>query len=159
MLIFYTSSGQKIIDTVLGEIKIKGKYKQKSSDERINSFITGQNTQKIDSITLQQYNLQNVATLISQQLPVFVKSYSFNGLATLHFRGASAAQSQVLWNGVPIQNAALGMADISTVPVLFMSKVNVIYGSSGALLGSGNVGGALMLYVVGQVVLGNIREA
>src|ERR1043165_3827875 len=86
-----------------------------------------------------------LSTLLSQQMPVFVKSYSFNGLATLHFRGASAAQSQVLWNGVPIQNASLGVADVSTMPVLFMNKVSVVYGGSGALLGSGNVGGALLL--------------
>ncbi len=78
-------------------------------------------------------------------MPVFVKSYSFNGLATLHFRGASAAQSQVLWNGIPIQNASLGVADVATLPVLFMNKVSVVYGGSGALLGSGNVGGALLL--------------
>lgn len=86
-----------------------------------------------------------MAALLSQQMPVFVKAYSFNGLATLGFRGSSAAQSQVFWNGVPIQNAALGIADISTLPVLFISRANIVYGGSGALFGSGNVGGALML--------------
>ena len=86
-----------------------------------------------------------MASLLAQQEPVFVKSYGFNGLATLNFRGSSSAQSQVLWNGVPIQNAALGIADISTLPVSFMAKVNIVYGGSAALWGSGNVGGALML--------------
>jgi len=134
---------QQIQDT-LHEVKVIGKQ-DKTNDIRINGFAPGQKIKTIDSTTLQQYRLQNIASLLSQQVPVFVKSYGFNGLATLNFRGASAAQSQVLWNGVPIQNAALGIADVSTLPVLFADKVSVIYGSSGALLGSGNVGGALLI--------------
>ncbi|MCD6063693.1 MAG: hypothetical protein K0R82_1604, partial [Flavipsychrobacter sp.] len=76
---------------------------------------------------------------------VFIKSYGFNALSTLNFRGASAAQSQVYWNGVPIQNAALGVSDVSLLPVSLMNKVNIVYGSSSALWGSGNVGGALLV--------------
>jgi len=137
------TNAQQIQDT-LHEVKVIGKQ-DKTNDIRINGFAPGQKIKTIDSTTLQQYRLQNIASLLSQQVPVFVKSYGFNGLATLNFRGASAAQSQVLWNGVPIQNAALGIADVSTLPVLFADKVSVIYGSSGALLGSGNVGGALLI--------------
>ena len=116
-----------------------------TADAKINAFAPGQKVVAIDSITLQQYHMQSVSNLLSQQLPVFTKSYSFNGISTLSFRGSSAAQSQVLWNGVPIQNAALGIADISTLPVMFMTRVNVLYGGSSALYGSGNVGGALLL--------------
>ena len=128
----------------LKEVKIHGKHKI-SGDTKINDFSPGQKVKTIDSATLQQYELQNMANLLTQQVPVFVKSYGFNGLATLSFRGASSAQSAVYWNGVPIQNAALGIADVSTLPVLFMNKVNIVYGGSSALWGSGNVGGALLL--------------
>ncbi len=128
----------------LKSVKVVGKHKR-SSDTKSNDFASGQRVQSIDSTTLQQYQQQSVATMLSQQVPVFVKAYSFNGLATLSFRGASAAQSQVLWNGIPIQNASLGIADVSALPVLFMNKVNIVYGGSGALYGSGNIGGALLL--------------
>lgn len=134
---------QKKTDTLI-EINVRGK-RAMSSDIKVNEFAPGQKLKTIDSTTLQQYQLQNIASLLTQQVPVFVKTYGFNGLATLNFRGSSAAQSTVLWNGVPIQNAALGIADVSTLPVLFMSKVNVVYGGSAALWGSGNVGGALLL--------------
>ena len=118
--------------------------RQKTADAKP-AFSSGQQTRSIDSATRSQYEQQSIATLVAQQLPVFVKSYSFNGLSTLHFRGSSAAQSQVLWNGVPIQNAALGVADVSSLPVLLFRNVSVVYGGSGALYGSGNVGGALLL--------------
>jgi len=155
--IFYTGSlimaiigttniavAQGIRDSTLKEVRVHGKHKI-SANTKINDFSPGQKVKTIDSAILQQYQLQNMANLLSQQEPVFVKSYGFNGLATLSFRGASAAQSAVYWNGVPIQNAALGIADVSSLPVLFMNKVNLVYGGSSALWGSGNVGGALLL--------------
>ena len=143
-LCFASAYGQQPIDSTLHEVKIKAKQNP-SSDTKVNDFSPGQKIKTIDSTTLQQYQLQNMATLLAQQVPVFVKSYGFNGLATLNFRGSSSAQSAVLWNGVPIQNAALGIADVSTLPVMFMNKVNVVYGGSAAMWGSGNVGGAVLL--------------
>ncbi len=138
------ASGQGVKDTMLNEVSVRGKHKV-SNDLRVSEFSPGQKVVSIDSATLQQYQLQNIASLLSQQEPVFVKSYGFNGVATLNFRGSSAAQSQVLWNGVPIQNAALGLADVSSLPIMMMNKVSIVYGGSSALLGSGNVGGALLL--------------
>jgi iron complex outermembrane receptor protein len=131
-------------DTSLNEVNIRAKHNI-SNDTKLNDFSPGQKIKTIDSVTLQQYKLQSLSNLLTQQVPVFIKSYGFNGLATLNFRGASAAQSAVYWNGVPIQNAALGIADVSTLPVLFMNKVNIVFGGSSALWGSGNVGGALIL--------------
>lgn len=125
---------------ILGERKL-----HKTSDTKAEIFAPGQKITNVDSLTLQQYQNQNLANLLSQQEPVFIKSYGFNSLSTLNFRGASAAQSVVLWDGVPIQDASLGVADISQLPVLLINKVNIVYGSSAALWGSGNVGGALLL--------------
>lgn len=137
------ASAQHRQDT-LKEIKVRGRH-WLSADDRLQVFSPGQKVKTIDSATLQRYQQNNMAALLAQQTSVFVKSYGFNALATLSFRGASAAQSQVYWNGVPIQNAALGIADVSTLPVSFMSRVNIVYGGSAALWGSGNVGGALLL--------------
>ena len=141
--------GQSAIDTlkdkrILKEATVNGTAGG-GKDIKLREFAPGQKLTSIDTVTLQQYRLQSIGNLLTQQVPVFIKSYGFNGLATLSFRGASAAQSQVLWNGVPIQNAALGIADVSTLPVMFMNNVDIIYGGSSALTGSGNVGGALVL--------------
>jgi len=144
LLICPNIAGAQNKNDTLKEVSVRGKHNI-SEDVKLNEFAPGQKVKTIDSSTLQQYYLQNMAGLLAQQTSVFVKSYGFNGLATLNFRGSSAAQSTILWNGVPIQNAALGIADVSTLPVSFMSKVNVVYGGSAALWGSGNVGGALIL--------------
>ncbi len=143
MLFSFVTSAQST-DT-LDEVNIKSNRRRVSNDERINTFSPGQKVRTIDSLTLQQYQFQSIANLLSQQVPVFVKSYGFNSLATLNFRGASAAQSQVYWNGVPLQNAALGITDVSLLRTSSFSKVDIVYGGSSALWGSGNVGGALLL--------------
>ena len=139
----YSVRAQSLGDT-LKEVHVTAKQTA-TGNLKVNQFSPGQKVVTIDSVTLQQYRLQNISTLLAQQVPVFIKAYSFNGLSTLNFRGASAAQSQVLWNGIPIQNAAMGIADVSSLPVMFMSRVSMVYGGSSALWGSGNVGGALLL--------------
>jgi len=146
MLFFFTNTqGQQIADT-LHEVKVKGRKEHRPTDDlRIKNYASGMKVVTIDSTMMQVYQQQSVASLLSQQVPVFIKSYGFNGVATLNFRGSSAAQSQVLWNGIPLQNASLGLTDVSLLPVSLMDKIHVVYGGSAALLGSGNVGGAVLL--------------
>jgi vitamin B12 transporter len=145
LFFFYTGNAQIISDS-LREVQIEARQKKElTNEDKINIFSPGQKLLLIDTLVLQQYKFQNLASLISQQTSAFVKSYGFNGLATLNFRGSSAAQSQVYWNGIPLQNAALGISDISTLPVAMVDRVSILYGGSSALWGSGNVGGALML--------------
>lgn len=145
-MLFSFADGFAQVSDTLKEVKIKARRDKKvSTDERVNTYAPGQTIVTIDSVTLEQYKYQSMANLLSQQVPVFVKSYGLNNIATLNFRGSSAAQSQVYWNGIPIQNAALGISDVSLLPVSLMNNVNVVYGSSSALWGSGNVGGALLV--------------
>ncbi len=39
----------------------------------------------------------------------------------------------------------MGVSDVSLLPVSLMNNVNLVYGSSSAMWGSGNVGGALVV--------------
>lgn len=110
---------------------------------------------KINTQNLQLAQSKSIAQLLEQQTPVFVKSYGVNGLATLSFRGASAAQSAVFWNGIPMQNPMSGMTDISFLKAGLFDHVSLLYGGNGALWGSGNVGGALML----QSFVPNFRKS
>jgi len=138
------AQAQTLSDT-LNEVRISDvKLKDTTIDVR-QQFAAGQQLQQIDKTYKDLYKMQSVAQLLAQQTPVFIKSYGINGLATLTFRGASAAQSAVLWNGVPILNPALGVADVSLLNSGLFDNLALQYGGSAALFGSGNVGGALAL--------------
>lgn len=130
----------------LREVRVQGRKKEQPfTDLRLADFASGMQQVVIDSALLHQYALQQVSQLLAQQTSVFVRAYGINGIATLNFRGASSAQSQVLWNGVPLNSASVGATDISLLSTNQFSRVQLLYGGSAALLGSGNVGGALLL--------------
>lgn len=128
-------------DTLQG-VEISTRSQSPDVKER---FQPGLRTVALDSATLERYRQKSLATLLEQTTSVFIRSYGFNSMATISLRGASAAQSAVFWQGVPLMNAATGVTDLSLLPLAFADSIRLQYGSSGALGGSGQVGGALIL--------------
>ena len=76
---------------------------------------------------------------------VFIKSYGAGGVATATIRGSNAGQVAVLWNGIPIQNAMLGLSDLSLIPSTFFNEISLEKGGNSAVHGSGAVGGTIGL--------------
>jgi vitamin B12 transporter len=120
---------------------------EKVGDGAANSSnnLVGSLKQSFDEQTLSQHQHGTLADFLKQNSSVFVKSNGVNASATLNIRGSSAAQNSVLWNGININNAGLGAADLSNVPLGIFQQVALVSGANAAQLGSGVVGGALML--------------
>jgi vitamin B12 transporter len=128
----------KAQDTVgLREVVIRSQKTELSS--------LGKKKEIIDSATLQQYRLRSVAELLSQNSGVFIKSYGPGALATTAFRGGSAEQTAILWNGLNMQNYMLGQTDLSLLPAMLFDQVGIEYGGSSSVWGSGSVGGSVHL--------------
>ncbi len=105
----------------------------------------GLKTLSIDSDRLLRPALTDISRILTENLPVFVRNTGINGPATLSIRGASAAQSMVLWEGIPLQNPAMGLTDLSLLQSGLFQNIRLTSGGSPALWGSGNVGGVLQL--------------
>ncbi len=82
--------------------------------------------------------------LLKQNL-TYAKNYGAAGIQTAGIRGLSAAQTAVLWNGVPMNNAMLGVTDLSLVKGFFIDEMALSLGSSSALFGNAAVGGTIQL--------------
>jgi len=80
-----------------------------------------------------------------QDAAQFIKEYGVSGSATISKRGADATQTQVLWNGLPINHPMLGMMDFNGVSTFGMDELIVCEGGNSAMYGSGSVGGTVML--------------
>jgi iron complex outermembrane receptor protein len=80
-----------------------------------------------------------------QEAAQFFKEYGVSGSATISKRGADATQTQVLWNGLPINHPMLGMMDFNGVATFGMDELVLIEGGNSAMYGSGSVGGTVML--------------
>lgn len=91
------------------------------------------------------YQTQSLANLIQAQTNVFIKNYGTNNLSTLSIRGTSAAQSQVIWNHIPLNSAVTGYSDLSLLTAGFFDAVQLQYSGSSSLYGNGNMGGTVLL--------------
>jgi iron complex outermembrane receptor protein len=80
-----------------------------------------------------------------QDAAQFFKEYGVSGSATISKRGADATQTQVLWNGLPINHPMLGMMDFNGIATFGMDELVLIEGGNSAMYGSGSVGGTVML--------------
>lgn len=112
---------------------------------RIDISDIGKHSDLIDSQTLALKHYDHLASLISSQTPLFVRSYGGGTLATLGIRGGGAAHTQVIWNGIPLRNPMLGLIDLALLPAAFIDEASIHYGGHGAAFGSGAVGGLISI--------------
>lgn len=105
----------------------------------------GKRTETIDSTTKEQFRFQSLAELLGFNSQVSIKSYGPGALASTSMRGGNASQTAVLWNGFNLQNTMLGQGDLALMPSALFENVEVEYGGSSALWGSGAVGGSIHL--------------
>lgn len=104
-------------------------------------FSNGSSHQKI-SINPQSSTLEQA---LLGEVSVHFRSYGNQQLSSITFRGSSASQTNVLWHGVPANFATLGQMDFSQWPTWFIESLFLEAGSSGALYGSGSIGGTVLL--------------
>lgn len=115
------------------------------TSNRLAGFSAGTKITTFDSITYSKYIDKNLADLLADESPVFVKSYGLGSLASTSFRGGNASHTAVLWNGFNINSPMYNQTDLALVPVTASESVSLQFGSSTALWGSGAVGGAIHL--------------
>ena len=90
--------------------------------------------------------IRSVAELLETAPGVTVHAAGGPGqAASLSLRGATADQSLVLLDGIPLQGPGGGAIDLTTLPAALLDRVVVSRGVLGAQLGAGALGGAVEL--------------
>ena len=104
----------------------------------------------IDSLELQNNPAGDLASLLSRNAPVFIKTAAPGSLATISMRGTLASHTQVSWNGIKINSPMLGQVDFSLVPTFFTDQVRIFSGPNSLQQGSGGLGGYINLASQGK---------
>ena len=99
----------------------------------------------LDTLTLRETVVNSMADVLSQNTPIFIKSYGRGSLATASFRGTSPSHTQVLWNGLKLNSPTLGMVDFSMIPSFFIDRGSLYHGASSVGVSGGGLGGAVAL--------------
>jgi vitamin B12 transporter len=83
--------------------------------------------------------------IVGDETTSYFKNYGNNQLSTIAFRGTSASQTAVLWNGININSPTLGQTDFTLLPVFLMEDIAVQYGTASSQYGSDALGGSIIL--------------
>ncbi len=94
---------------------------------------------------------EDAATLLSRLTGVRILQYGGLGsYATVSIRGSSANQVRLFLDGVPLNNAYLGVASIADLPIGDLHRIEIYRGFSPPHLGSSAIGGAINLVSFGE---------
>jgi vitamin B12 transporter len=99
----------------------------------------------LDSLQLAITKGGSLADLLSQVSPVTLRYYGPGQLASAGFRGASASQTVLVWNGIRINNPMLMQTDLSSIPLGLIDEGRISFGSGTLGHASGAFGGVIAL--------------
>jgi len=100
---------------------------------------------------LERLGARTVADALRLVPETTVRAYGgFGSLAEPSIRGFGPGQVLVLLDGVPINNIALGQADLSAISTVGVERIEVLRGAFGAISGSGAVGGVINIVTGGE---------
>lgn len=109
-------------------------------------------TQRVDFATVGRVVRQfasgdddQLLSRVMQDAGVFFKQYGVTGSSTISRRGADANQTQINWNGLPVNNPMLGMSDFNTLMSWGCGEMFLVEGGNSAVVGSGSMGGTLFM--------------
>jgi len=113
---------------------------------RLSHLSSTEKKEEIEAFQLQAYLNNDISYLLNKTSLVNIVSYGASGsMSTIGIRGGGSNHTAVLWNGIPINSLTTGGADLSMLSVGAFDQINVIYGASGSIYGSGTFGGAIEL--------------
>jgi len=138
-LFVVTAIAQDSYDTsvLLNEISI--------SSYRFEQFSEGNKQQRIDSSSKANYMASTVAEALNSLSTLHLKSYGISGNTSITLRGTSSSHTAILWNGINLQDPLNGGTNLELIPLQAIDEISIQYGGSGALFGSGAIGGAILL--------------
>jgi vitamin B12 transporter len=93
---------------------------------------------------IQSQQIRDVTAALRETPGVQVaQSGSPGTIADVSIRGATPAQTLIMIDGVPINDAATGAVDLSRLTTDDLDRIEVVRGSGGALYGSQAIGGVI----------------
>lgn len=103
---------------------------------------TAMDVMEIEAIELQ--GSRDVGSALRRISSVYIDQSS-SGVQTVSIRGSNANEVAVYLDGVKINSANTGVADLSQIDLYSIQRIEVLRGGSAYLFGQGNLGGVLNL--------------
>ena len=141
LLVGATCVGQVSDSIVYPEVTI--------TDQRIAEAI-GSSVTECDTILYDLMKSRGLTQVLEIESFISTRAYSPGGVANFSARGTGSQHTQVVWEGIPINDPMLGQTDLSTISLSGISNVRVLYGAAGLTNNSGGIGGTIELISQGN---------
>lgn len=99
--------------------------------------------QTIDEETITEDRNKSVAEVLMEEGFTVSTNGGENSQANIQLGGASAAQTLVMVDGIPLAGGATGIVDLSAFPLAGVEKIEVVNGPLSALYGANALGGVV----------------
>jgi vitamin B12 transporter len=114
------------------------------SDTQLNKFSKSQSVLKLsDSVVAN--NKTSLASLLNYNSVIYFKENGLGMVSSPSFRGTTASQTAVIWNGLNINSPLNGQTDFNTISSKDFNSVVVRAGGGSAIYGSSAIGGTIHL--------------
>jgi vitamin B12 transporter len=124
-------------DTIsLNEVKI--------SDLQLKKFSNTQSVQELNDSIIAK-NQPSLTSLLNYNTVIYFKENGLGMVSSPSFRGTTAQQTAVIWNGININSQLLGQTDFNTITTRDFNSIVVRAGGGSAIYGSSAIGGSIHL--------------
>jgi iron complex outermembrane receptor protein len=114
------------------------------SDSKLQNFAGGIKVRQLSDSVLQR-NTGMLTDNLQYNTPIYFKQNGYGMVSSASFRGTSAQQTAVVWNGVNINSQLTGQTDFNTVMAQNLSEIAVRSGGGSTQYGTGAIGGSVHL--------------
>lgn len=114
------------------------------SDNLLKDYSQTQKTEKLNDSIIKR-NPGFLTSILNYNSLIYFKENGLGGASSPSFRGTTAQQTAVIWNGININSQLLGQTDFNAINVLSFNTINVKSGGGSVLYGSSAIGGSIHL--------------
>jgi vitamin B12 transporter len=114
------------------------------SDTQLKNFSRTQSVTVLNDSILQKNNA-SLTSLLQYNSTIYFKENGLGMVSSPSFRGTTAQQTAVIWNGININSQLNGQTDFNTITTRDFDNVTVRAGGGSAIYGSSAIGGSIHL--------------
>lgn len=114
------------------------------SDAQLRQFSNMQSVQKLNDSIIEK-NSPSLTTLLHYNTPIYFKENGLGMVSSASFRGTTAQQTAVIWNGININSQFNGQTDFNTITTQDFNSVSIRAGGGSVIYGTSAIGGSIHL--------------
>ncbi|WP_294822524.1 TonB-dependent receptor [uncultured Flavobacterium sp.] len=114
------------------------------SDMQLRDFSGTQSTEKLNDSVISR-NGSSLTSLLQYNTVIYFKENGLGMVSSPSFRGTTASQTAVIWNGININSQLNGQTDFNILNTRDFSSVTVRAGGGSVIYGSSAIGGTIHL--------------